>query len=82
MTRLEKLANRLMSGERLTHSETKALLEAFGYTMTQGKGSGVKYVKDGTAPIVYHLPHNGRKELPEYVLAGIREAVRKVHLDV
>lgn len=24
----------------------------------------------------------GRKELPEYVLAGIREAVRKVHWDV
>lgn len=77
MTKHEKLLARLMAGDRLTHQEAKRLLEHFGYEMTQGRGSGVKYVKAGRPPLVYHVPHAGDRLLKPYVLHAICEAVRR-----
>lgn len=77
MTQLKKLIAKLMGGSPITHEESRVILEAFGYKMRQGMGSGVKFVKEGCAPIVYHVPHGGAKELPHYVLDKIQETVKK-----
>ena len=40
-------------------------------------GSGVRFEKSGRKPILYHVPHNGKKELPTYVIEQLRIAVGK-----
>ena len=40
MTKLDKLVAKLLSGRRLTHREVKQILEAYGYELRQGRGSG------------------------------------------
>lgn len=77
MTQHEKLLLKLMAGDRLTHQDAKHILEHFGYEMTQGRGSGVKFIKTGRPPIVYHVPHAVDKLLKPYVLHAICEAARK-----
>lgn len=68
---------KLLSGGGLTHREVMALLKSLGYSMRQGRGSGVKYVKEGCPPIVYHVPHGGDRMLKRYILDEIAETVRK-----
>lgn len=77
MTQCEKPLLKLMAGGRLMHQEAKRPLEYFGYKMSQGRGSGVKYIKTGRPPIVYHVPPAGDKLLKPYVLDAVRDAVRK-----
>ena len=44
-----------------------------------GRGGAVKFVKPGGTKIFYHVPHGGRKKLPEYVVRSIQEIVRREH---
>ena len=74
---MDKLVAKLLSGRGLTHREVKQILEAYGYELRQGRGSGIKFIKPGRAPLIYHVPHNGDSSLKPYVLDEIIEAVRK-----
>lgn len=79
----ERLLRKLFAqNARLTHSEAKTLLEGLGYEMRQSRGSGAKFIKADSFGVRYHVPHGGKKELPEYVLKCIREEVRKEIGDV
>ena len=77
MTKLDKLVAKLLSGRRLTHREVKQILEAYGYELRQGRGSGIRFIKPGRAPLIYHVPHDGDGPLKPYILDEIIEALRK-----
>ena len=78
MTKLDKLVNKLFEpGCGFTHREAVSLLSALGYDQKQGTGSRVRFEKPGRKPILYHAPHNGRKELPSYVIEQLRIEVEK-----
>lgn len=77
LSEFDKLVDALFSpGASFTHRDAVALL---GYDLKQGRGSAVKFVKPGGTKIFYHVPHGGRKELPEYVARSIQEIVRREH---
>ena len=76
MTKLDKLKAKLFEpGCAFTHREAVSLLRALGYHLKQGRGSGVRFEKPGCKPILYHAPHNGRNELPTYVVEQLKIAV-------
>lgn len=78
MTRVSKLIAALFEpGHAFTHREAVSLMLALEYHLKQGRGSGVRFEKPGRKPILYHVPHNGKKELPTYVVEQLRIAVGK-----
>jgi hypothetical protein len=80
VTRIDKLIAEVQEGKkRLRHEETKVLMGYLGFTMIETKrGSGVKYTKDGSEIIfIYHVPHGGKKTVPDYVMKGLRASWRR-----
>ena len=78
LSEFDKLVDALFSpGTSFTHRDAVALLGLLGYDLKQG--SAVKFVKPGGTKIFYHVPHGGRKKLPEYVVRSIQEIVRREH---
>lgn len=79
MGRVEKLLRRLKSVPNdFTFDEIRALLEAYGYMLSNsGKTSGsrVRFIK-GSIAIILHKPHP-RKELLEYQIKQILEILEK-----
>lgn len=78
MTRKEKLLAALRAdGNGFTHRDAAALLRCFGYREEQGNGSRLRFVKPERTPFLYHRPHNGKKELPAYVVDALRKLVEE-----
>lgn len=79
MGRVEKLLRRLKSVPNdFTFDEIRALLEAYGYMLSNsGKTSEsrVRFIK-GSIAIILHKPHP-RKELLEYQIKQILEILEK-----
>lgn len=78
MTRKEKLLAAIKAnGSGFTHRDATALLTYLGYRQEQGDGSRLRFVKPGRTPFLYHRPHNGKKELPTYVVDALRKLVKE-----
>ena len=78
MSKKDKLLKRLMEKPKdFSFDEMAALLSYYGYELKQGRGSGVKFIKEGSNEIInFHRPHpNGI--LKRYVLDQVIEKLRK-----
>ena len=79
MGKTEKLLARLLTIPRdFTFDEARALLEAYGYVLSNGgktSGSRVKFYR-GTKIFSMHKPHP-RKELLEYQVKALIEELKE-----
>ncbi len=79
MSKKDKLVEKLLKKPKdFTFNEMKSLLSYFGYGLKQGgKGSGVKFIKEGSNEIInFHKPHPDGI-LKHYVLEQVIEKLRK-----
>ena len=75
MTKADKLKAKLLSGSTLKWSELVSLLRSLGYTLLEGSGSRVKFVK-GSRIISLHRPHPD-PEIKRYVTKYVIEQLQR-----
>ncbi|MDR0858922.1 MAG: type II toxin-antitoxin system HicA family toxin [Oscillospiraceae bacterium] len=79
MSKKQKLLKRLQSSPSdFTFDEACTLLTALGFSLSQGKGSRVKFVL-GTTIVAIHKPHP-QKELKGYQITEIINKLREARL--
>ncbi|MCD8238698.1 MAG: type II toxin-antitoxin system HicA family toxin [Clostridiales bacterium] len=78
MSKKDKLIEKLLKLPKdFTFAEMETLLSYYGYALKQGKGSAVKFIKEGSSEVInFHKPHPDGV-LKKYILEQVISKLQK-----